>query len=189
MGDTEVTGQATSGQFCQTGTSYTIYFAAMFNRPFSTEGTWATSVSPGSRQCSGTRCGAYVSFGTMSNKTVLMKVGISFASVADAEANVAAEDPGWSLQRGPGQRDKSMECDARQDPHRRGNPNRPADLLHRALSLTVEPERRERRQRRLHGSRRSRPQLPADPVFEFLRVGCLPVGDPADLRSCARAVR
>ena len=97
-GDTEVTGQATSGQFCQTGTSYTIYFAAMFNRAFSTEGTWTKTVSPGSRECSGTQCGAYVSFAAKSHQTVLMKVGISFASTADAEANVAAEDPGWSLQ-------------------------------------------------------------------------------------------
>ena len=99
VGDKEVIGQVTSGQFCQTGTSYTIYFAASFNRPFSTVGTWTKTVSPGSGHCSGTECGAYVSFDTSTNRTVMMKVGISFASVADAQANVAAEDPGWSLQR------------------------------------------------------------------------------------------
>lgn len=97
VGDNEVTGQATSGQFCQTGTSYTVYFAASFNRPFAADGTWAKTVSPGSSHCIGTDCGAYVSFDASTNRTVLMKVGISFTSVADAEANVAAEDPGWSL--------------------------------------------------------------------------------------------
>jgi predicted alpha-1,2-mannosidase len=98
VGHSEVTGQETSGAFCQTGTSYTLYFAASFNRPFSNEGTWSKAVSPGSESCSGTECGAYVSFDASTDRTVLMKVGISFVSVADAEANVAAEDPGWQLQ-------------------------------------------------------------------------------------------
>jgi predicted alpha-1,2-mannosidase len=99
VGSDEVTGQVTSGQFCQTGTLYTLHFAAYFNRPFSSEGTWTTAVSPGSKRCSGTDCGAYVTFDTSTDRTVLMKVGISFVSVADAESNVAAEDPGWSLPR------------------------------------------------------------------------------------------
>jgi len=98
VGHNEVTGQVTSGQFCQTGTSYTLYFAASFNRPFASDGTWTKSVSSGSGHCSGTDCGGYVSFDTSTDRTVLMKVGISFVSVADAEANVVAEDPGWSLQ-------------------------------------------------------------------------------------------
>jgi predicted alpha-1,2-mannosidase len=98
VGRNEVTGQDTSGQFCQTGTSYTLYFAAYFNRSFSDNGTWAKTVSPGSESCSGTACGAYVSFDASANRTVLMKVGVSFVSVVDAEANVAAEDPGWSLE-------------------------------------------------------------------------------------------
>src|SRR5580692_1159031 len=72
VGNNEVTGQATSGQFCQTGTSYTVYFAATFNRSFASEGTWTKRVSPGSRTCTGTGtgCGAYVSFGATSDKQV-----------------------------------------------------------------------------------------------------------------------
>jgi predicted alpha-1,2-mannosidase len=99
VGDNEVTGQVTSGQFCQTGTLYTLYFAASFNRPFSGEGTWdGGRVSPGSDKCDSGACGAYVTFDASSDRTVMLKIGISFVSVAGAESNLASEDPGWSLQ-------------------------------------------------------------------------------------------
>jgi predicted alpha-1,2-mannosidase len=39
-GSNEVTGSVTSGHFCGQPDSYTVYFAARFNRPFSTSGTW-----------------------------------------------------------------------------------------------------------------------------------------------------
>lgn len=98
VGDHELTGQVSSGQFCQTGTLYTLYFAAAFSRPFDTAGTWnGKSVSPGSDKCEAPGCGAYVTFDASNDRTVLLKIGISFVSVAGAESNLAAEDPGWSL--------------------------------------------------------------------------------------------
>ena len=42
VGDDEVEGQDTSGGFCQTGTNYTMYFFARFDRPFSSAGTWTS---------------------------------------------------------------------------------------------------------------------------------------------------
>ncbi len=98
VGDDEVIGQDTSGGFCQTGTNYTLYFFARFDRPFSSAGTWTGSgTSAGHSACMGTSCGAFVTFDTTSQHDVLMKVGISFVSTRDAEQNLAAEDPGWSL--------------------------------------------------------------------------------------------
>jgi predicted alpha-1,2-mannosidase len=98
VGRDELDGQVTSGQFCGTGTNYTLHFVALFDRPFSTAGTWTSSgVAPGARSCDGTTCGAYVTFDTSSQRSVLMKVGISFVSTADAMANLRAEDPDWSL--------------------------------------------------------------------------------------------
>ena len=66
--------------------------------PF-TSGTFGVAgTEPGAATCSGTTCGAYVSFDTTpATRTVLMKVGISFVSTADAAQNLHAEDPGWSL--------------------------------------------------------------------------------------------
>jgi predicted alpha-1,2-mannosidase len=95
-----ITGQVTSGQFCQTGTSYTLYFSAQFSRPFASAGGWhGSSVTPGATSCHGKSCGAYVTFNTEKSPTVLMKVGISFVSVRNATANIRAEDAGWSLSR------------------------------------------------------------------------------------------
>jgi predicted alpha-1,2-mannosidase len=45
-GNSEVTGSVTSGHFCGQPDSYTVHFAARFNRPFTGSGTWgATSRS------------------------------------------------------------------------------------------------------------------------------------------------
>jgi len=96
----EVVGQVTSGQFCDTGTPYTLYFAAHFNRPFSSTGGWNGSVvTAGSRSCTGKACGAYVSFDAKTDREVMMKVGISFVSVGNAAQNVRDEDAGWSMNR------------------------------------------------------------------------------------------
>ena len=100
VGHDRITGQVTSGQFCGTGTNYTLYFSARFNRPFASAGSWnGAVVTPGATSCDGAACGAYVTFNTQAQRTVLMKVGISFVSVANATANIGAEDPGWSLPR------------------------------------------------------------------------------------------
>ncbi len=98
VGDNQIEGQATSGQFCGTGTNYTLYFDAVFNRPFVSTGTWdGSGVTAGSTSCSGKACGAYLTFNADSNQVVTMKVGISFVSDANAAANLSAEDAGWSL--------------------------------------------------------------------------------------------
>jgi predicted alpha-1,2-mannosidase len=99
VGSDEIEGQVTNGQFCQTGTDYTLHFVAKFERPFAAHGTFGNAGTvPGSSQCSGTTCGAYVTFQTTpATNTVQMKVGISFVSTADAAQNLSAEDPGWSV--------------------------------------------------------------------------------------------
>ncbi len=98
VGNDEVTGQVTSGQSCQTGTEYTVHFAAVFDRGFTSSGTWAgSSVTPNSTGCTGTACGTYLTFDTTHHRQVRMKVAISFVSTADALQNLEREDPGWSV--------------------------------------------------------------------------------------------
>ena len=100
VGRDQVEGQVTSGGFCQTGTNYTLHFVALFNRPFSSAGSWTGSgVAAGRTSCVGTSCGAFVRFDTTTQRDVVMKVGISFVSTHDARQNLATEDPGWSLTR------------------------------------------------------------------------------------------
>jgi predicted alpha-1,2-mannosidase len=50
VGDDEVTGSVSAGKFCDMPNSYTLYFAAEFDRPFSGYGTWnGSTVTPGDR--------------------------------------------------------------------------------------------------------------------------------------------
>jgi predicted alpha-1,2-mannosidase len=98
VGTDELEGSVTSGGFCTTPTTYTLHFVATFDRPFAGHGTWqASGLSPGSSRCSGATCGAWVSFATTADRSVTMKVGISYVSLAGAAANLHHEDPGWSL--------------------------------------------------------------------------------------------
>lgn len=97
VGDREVDGSVVSGDFCGTSDDYHLYFAARFQNPFRSFGTWhGKSVTPGSRATTRAQSGAYVSFGSKT-RVVQMQVGVSFVSVADARLNIDAEHPGWDI--------------------------------------------------------------------------------------------
>jgi predicted alpha-1,2-mannosidase len=100
VGDDEVTGTVVSGEFCDTPGTYQLSFDARFNRPFRTVATWnGARVAEGGRAAAGTLPGASVSFAPSADRTVQMKVGISFVDLAGARANLDAEDPGWDIGR------------------------------------------------------------------------------------------
>lgn len=111
-----VSGSVTSGNFCGYLASvgqrsyYTLHFVAEFDQPFAKTGTWKdTTVTPGSTSAQGGTTygpdgwmpankgsGGYVGFDA---KTVNMRVGISYVSQENAQANLKAENPqGTSLE-------------------------------------------------------------------------------------------
>jgi len=121
----EVSGSASSGRFCYQGGNYSVYFAAVFDRPFSSYGTWQrqtlnahgidasdTSAFPenygpvpgGPKRIDGdpsgtAQAGAYVSFDNRrSQRTVNIRVGVSFVSVADARRNLASEQSAFGFE-------------------------------------------------------------------------------------------
>ena len=97
VGDREVEGSVVSGDFCGTSGDYHLYFAARFEQPFASFGTWhGTTVTAGSRSSTRAGSGAYVRFGART-RSVQVEVGVSFVSVADARLNIADEQPGWDL--------------------------------------------------------------------------------------------
>ncbi len=99
VGDREVTGMETSGHFCGAATDATMYFVAVFDQPFRSFGTWqGDAVAKGSRGSAGAHTGAWVTFDAAHHRTILLKVAISYVSVADAEENLRAEDAGWNLE-------------------------------------------------------------------------------------------
>jgi predicted alpha-1,2-mannosidase len=99
----EIDGVASSGLFCGQRPRYRVYVAAIFNRPFAAYGTWnANRLNEGSAQARETRqpaqdppttadAGAYATFDTRRNRRVVVRVGLSFVSVEQARANLAAE--------------------------------------------------------------------------------------------------
>jgi predicted alpha-1,2-mannosidase len=88
----EVTGFDTSTVGCGSN-PYTLYFAAQFDRSFSSYGTWnGGNVSSGSTSSTGSQSGAFVTFDTLPNRVVRVQVGISFVSIANAQVNLIAEN-------------------------------------------------------------------------------------------------
>ncbi|HEV2135986.1 MAG TPA: GH92 family glycosyl hydrolase [Terracidiphilus sp.] len=108
-----ISGSVTSGNFCgYIGTAdrrsyYTLYFVAHFDAPFLSTGTWQdSSLRPGSAEASGGTTygpkgfvppgkgsGAWVALDTSKSASVGVRVGISYVSEKNAEANLQAENP------------------------------------------------------------------------------------------------
>ncbi|MEO6888108.1 MAG: GH92 family glycosyl hydrolase [Ktedonobacteraceae bacterium] len=81
-GKQEVTGQTTSTVGCGSN-HYTLYFVAYFDQPFSSSSGNGTSA-------------ATLFFNTTANHVVHARFGISYVSLANADANLAAENNGSS---------------------------------------------------------------------------------------------
>nr|WP_246481638.1 GH92 family glycosyl hydrolase [Amycolatopsis umgeniensis] len=94
----QVTGTFTGGGFCGSSKTYPLYYAIQFDRAPSGFGTWlGGTISAGSANVSGVNSGGYLTFDTSGNSLVQLKVGVSFVSVAGAQANLAAESPGFDF--------------------------------------------------------------------------------------------
>jgi len=82
-------------------TSYTVYFYARLSAPAASWGTWTNDqLSPGSKSAhteSASNSGAWLTFGDIGNHPVLMKIGISFVSIAQARQNLTTEIPGFDF--------------------------------------------------------------------------------------------
>ncbi|MHB8233009.1 MAG: GH92 family glycosyl hydrolase, partial [bacterium] len=89
----DISGFAIGGNFCNTPAVTTTYFYAVFDRPFASYGTWGDfTLLKGETNGEGKNSGAYVTFNMSKGRTVLVKVAISYVSVANAKANLEAEN-------------------------------------------------------------------------------------------------
>ncbi|HZT99691.1 MAG TPA: GH92 family glycosyl hydrolase [Ktedonobacteraceae bacterium] len=99
VGSNQVVGLATSGHFCGQANTYTLYFAATFDTPFTSFGTWnGPTLTPASRTSNGNQSGAYLVFDTTHHSMIQVRVGLSFVSIANAQTNLAKENPNWNFQ-------------------------------------------------------------------------------------------
>lgn len=94
-----ITGWVSSGNFCGImGCDYTVYFAARFDRPFQSFGTWQNDrKTEAATTAAGTGLASYVTFDCSRSQRVTMKVGLSFVSMANAQSNLDREIPGWNF--------------------------------------------------------------------------------------------
>ncbi|MEX3960785.1 GH92 family glycosyl hydrolase [Paraburkholderia sp. EG286B] len=77
-----ISGSTTGGHFCGNSTNVPVYFYAEFSQPFVKTSSFNNGV-------------AMMNFGK--GATVMMKVGISYVSVANAKNNLQKENPSWDF--------------------------------------------------------------------------------------------
>lgn len=85
-----------------TGVPYDLFYAIEFDRAAASLGTWGgTSLPPGEVLATEAAwpgpMGAFVKFNTLQNRTVNVKVAVSFKSVAQAQQWLDEEIPGWDF--------------------------------------------------------------------------------------------
>jgi predicted alpha-1,2-mannosidase len=76
---------------------FTVYFVAQFDRAFQGAKTWTAETINDQTNAESNSCGAILTFDTAANPVVQVRVGISYVSLANARANLAAENPAWDF--------------------------------------------------------------------------------------------
>ncbi len=80
------------------GGTYTVYFYAVFDSEFKEHATWEREidrVNPDNAK----KAGATFSFEDLKNKSIQVKVGISFISIEKARQNIEKEIPHWDFEK------------------------------------------------------------------------------------------
>jgi predicted alpha-1,2-mannosidase len=96
--DRTVTGSVSSGGLCGRPNQYQVYFAMKASKAPEAYGTFdENGLAAGSPSATGLHAGGYLTFGS-SIETVELRVGLSFVSVANAEANLKSEIGARSLE-------------------------------------------------------------------------------------------
>lgn len=109
VGDRRIEGFVENHLFCNRAPTYKVYFVMVFDRPFSSFGTWfgkwvddqdrGGTVAPGTRSAEQTSheqsTGAYATWAPEDHEqAVTARIGISYVDVAGADKNLQSEAPG-----------------------------------------------------------------------------------------------
>ncbi|GGA83433.1 hypothetical protein GCM10008015_25300 [Flavobacterium palustre] len=102
ISDTEVRGHTKVRGGWNNGSTYTVYFSAVFDQPFTNFSTWkGEQFFPNEKNQvdNGKKTGAMLFFESLANKTLNMKIGISFISSLKARENIDKEIPHWDFKK------------------------------------------------------------------------------------------
>ena len=100
VSETEIEGYTVNGATVRRPKETPVFFVARFNRPIKNMGGWEGSTYQSSvKAVEGSSCGTILEFEPQSGQPLLMKVGISYVSEAQARKNVEAELDHWDFER------------------------------------------------------------------------------------------
>ena len=99
LSDDEITGSNISGGFCGEDNRQTVFFTAKFNRPFSSFGIWVGDSITSKKDFSikNSSLGCFLKYKIGPDNPLLIKVGISYTSIANARENMQLEIPDWNF--------------------------------------------------------------------------------------------
>ncbi len=100
ISNTEVEGSSQSGDLCTpyAGNKQTVYFVAQFSKKAVQVGTWKDGIISEKKEQKGKDVGVFFRFSTTGQESLMVKVGISYVSVANARLNLQGEVPDWDFQ-------------------------------------------------------------------------------------------
>jgi predicted alpha-1,2-mannosidase len=102
VSDTEVRGYTRIRGGWNNGSTYTVYFTAIFDQPFSDFSTWKDETFYPNEKVqvdSNNKTGAMLFFNKLNDNSVKMKIGISFLSELKAKQNIDNEIPHWDFEK------------------------------------------------------------------------------------------
>jgi putative alpha-1,2-mannosidase len=102
VSDNEVKGYTRIRGGWNNGSAYTVYFTAVFNKPFSRFSTWKNNQlfpDQKTQTDAGQKTGAMLFFESSKSDTVQMKIGISYISCLKAKQNIEKEIPHWAFEK------------------------------------------------------------------------------------------
>ena len=102
VSDNEVKGYTRIRGGWNNGSAYTVYFTAVFNKPFTRFSTWKNNQlfpDQKTQTDAGQKTGAILFFESSKNDTVQMKIGISYISCLKAKQNIEKEIPHWAFEK------------------------------------------------------------------------------------------
>ena len=96
---TEVVGHKMIGNFCGTGKQSVIYFVAQFDKAPEQYGCWKDGkiLNSYTRDNSGDNIGAFFSYKFEKEEEVVVRIGISYVSIANAKMNLEREQEGFDF--------------------------------------------------------------------------------------------
>ena len=99
ISDTEVDGFKTIGNFCGLTSVQTVYFYAKVSKAPKSVGVWdgVRKFPEMQREMAGRNIGAYFCYETIDNEIILVKVGVSYVSTANAKLNADTELPDFNF--------------------------------------------------------------------------------------------